>query len=229
MRYQSRCLVRIAICATLVVVQRCSVAQSTGAVGEENREASGGATTKPPAATQGFAVYTPMSQSERFHYYAKHIFSGEAVLRSAAGAGILQAINSPHEWGQGAEGYGRRFGNSYGQYIIRSTLMYGSSSAFHEDNRYFLSGESGFWPRLKYAVASTFLARREDGSRRVSYSRIGSVAATAFISREWQPPSANGPENAVSAMGTALGVEVGFNVAREFFPKVFHTAGPVRR
>jgi hypothetical protein len=32
----------------------------------------------------------------------------------------------------------------------------------------------------------------------------------------------------VSSMGTAFGVEVGFNVAREFFPKIFHTRDPVR-
>jgi hypothetical protein len=169
-----------------------------------------------------------MAQREKLHYYVRHMFSVESVVRSAAGAAILQGVDTPAEWGQGADGYGRRFANSYGQHVIRSTLMYGSSALLNEDNRYFRSGKSGFWPRLKYAVASSFLARHEDGSRGFSYSRVGSTVATSIISRAWQPASTRGPENAVSSMGTAFGVEVGFNVAREFFPKIFHTRDPVR-
>jgi hypothetical protein len=157
------------------------------------------------------------------------LFSAESVLRSAAGSAILQGTDTPHEWGQGAEGYGRRFASSYSQHIIRSTLMYGSSSILHEDNRYFRSGESGFWPRLKYAVASTIVARRDDGTRRLSFSRIGSYTAVAFISRAWQPPSTRGPENAGSALGVAFGVEAAFNVGREFFPKILHSRAPYPR
>jgi hypothetical protein len=212
------------ICATvLLLASRGSFAQSTDSIGRANRSAPPTATT--PAAP---AKYTPMTQRERLHYYVRHMFSIESVVRSAAGAGILQGVDTPTEWGQGADGYGRRFANSYGQHIIRSTLMYGSSAILHEDNRYFRSGKTGFWPRLKYAVASSFLARHEDGSRGVSYSRIGSTVATSIISRSWQPSSTSGPQNAVSSMGTAFGVEVGFNVAREFFPRIFHTRDPVR-
>jgi hypothetical protein len=91
-----------------------------------------------------------------------------------------------------------------------------------------ISGESGFLPRLKCALVGTVLARRDDGSRCFSFSRAGSVTATAAISRIWQPPSTSGPENAVSAFGVSLGVDAGFNVAREFFPRLFHTPGPLR-
>ena len=173
------------------------------------------------------AVYTPMTQGERTKYYLAHTFSAESVLRSATGAAILQGLNTPSEWGQGAEGYGLRFANSWGQHFIRSTFMFGASSVLHEDNRYFQSGKSGFWPRFKYAVASTFLAARDDGTRRLSFSRIGSYTATAFLSREWQPPSTRGPESAANALGVALGVEIGFNVAREFFPKILRSRNPV--
>jgi hypothetical protein len=169
-----------------------------------------------------------MTQDERFRYYVRHMLSPESVLRSAAGAGLNQALHTPTEWGQGAEGYGRRFGSSYGQHIIRSTITYGLSAVLHEDNRYFRSGLTGFGPRLKYAVESSFLARHEDGSRHFSISRMTGYVATAGISREWQPPSTNGPTNALSAFSIAVGVETGFNVAREFMPKVFHTRPPVQ-
>ena len=184
-----------------------------------------------PAASAGATANggAPLTQAERFHTFVTRLFSAESVLRSAAGSAILQGTDTPHEWGQGAEGYGRRFANSYAQHIIRSTLMYGSSSILHEDNRYFRSGESGFWPRLKYAVASTIVARRDDGTRHLSFSRICSYTTVAFISRAWQPPSTRGPENAGSALGVAFGVEAAFNVAREFLPRTFHSRAPYPR
>jgi hypothetical protein len=165
--------------------------------------------------------FKPMTQSEQFDHYVKSTFSVESLLRSAAGAGISQLNDTPHEWGQGALGYARRFGNSYAQQIMRQTIMYGASDLLHEDNRFVPSGKSGTGARLKYAVASTFLARKDDGTRRFSYSRIASTLSVAFISREWQPPSENKPRDAGVSFGTQLGSEVGFNVAREFLPKIF--------
>ena len=185
----------------------------------------------PPALPAGTAAnYTaPLTPAERFHSFVAHLFSAESVLRSAAGAAILQGTDTPHEWGQAGEGYGRRFASSYSQHIIRATLMYGSSSLLHEDNRYFRSGESGFWTRFKYAVASTIVARRDDGTRRLSYSRISSYVAVAFIARAWQPPSTRGPENAGSALGVALGSEAAFNVGREFLPKILRSRPPYQK
>jgi hypothetical protein len=56
----------------------------------------------------------------------------------------------------------------------------------------------------------------------LGYSRPGAVVATSFISREWQPYSTNGAQNAEASIGDALGSEVGFNVFREFLPDLLH-------
>ena len=167
--------------------------------------------------------YTPMTQAGQFHHFVSSTFGIESTLRAAGGAAILQATNTPAEWGQGAEGYGKRLADDYAQHIVRQTLLYGSSDLLGEDTRYFLSGRAGFRPRLQYAVESTFLARTHDGHRRFSYSRIGAVVATAFISREWQPQSTRGAEHAGLSIVTVFSTEVGFNVAREFLPRLFHT------
>jgi hypothetical protein len=176
-----------------------------------------------PAATPAQQQFKPMTQGERFHHFVASTFNVESVIRAAAGAAILQATNTPSEWGQGGEGYARRFANDYGQHILRQTIIYGAADLLHEDNRYFPSGQTGAMPRLKYAVESTFLARKDDGTRRLSYSRIGGVIAVAFISREWQPRSTRGAEHAGASAGTVLASEAGFNIAREFLPKVFHS------
>jgi hypothetical protein len=167
-------------------------------------------------------VYIPMTQSERARHYVKGMFGIEAFARSAVGAGLRQWTNTPPEWGQGADGYARRFAHSFGENMVRQTITYGVADALDEDNRYFRSERTGFGPRTMYAVESTFLARRPDGARRVSYSRIIGLVATAFISRTWQPPSLRGPGHAVGSLGTAVGSEVGFNIAREFLPSLLH-------
>src|SRR5579864_2306940 len=85
--------------------------------------------------------FSPMTRSERFRNYMANVFGYEAILRSAAGAGIRQASGTPKEWGGGAEAYGERVGSGYAQHFIDRTLQYGISSALHEDNRYFVSGQ----------------------------------------------------------------------------------------
>jgi len=202
----------------------CTTAQTTSTSGAANRE------TPEPLAAPGradYKVYVPITEKERLHYYFSHLFSPEAFLRSAAGAGINQAMNTPSEWGQGAAGYGRRFASSFGAYMVQATVMYGTSAALHEDNRYFQSGESGAGARLKYAILSTFMARHDDGSRHFSWSRIISYGAAAGISRAWQPPSNRGAINVVDAFAISVGAEAGFNVAREFLPGIFHSRAPV--
>lgn len=202
------------LCACVVLIaQQSSMAQSpSSAQGAQSQVAT-------TAARQ--STFTPMTQAERWRYYVKTTFSVEGVLFSSVGAGISQWENTPSEWGRGGEGYAKRLGNSYAQRVMQGTMMYGASSVLHEDNRYVPSMESAFGPRLRYAIASSFLARTDDGTRRVSFSRLGSYLATAFISRAWQPPSTNGAQNAAASFGTAIGTTIGFNVAREFLPKVF--------
>jgi hypothetical protein len=98
-------------------------------------------------------------------------------------------------------------------------MVFAASSALHEDNRYIRSGEGDLRPRIDYAIESTFLARRDNGSRRLSFSKIGAFAGAALISRLWQPRSTRSPRNAAVNFGTTIGVAAAFNVVREFWPR----------
>jgi len=162
--------------------------------------------------------FTPMTRYERLGNYVSGLASYESILTAAAVGGISQATNTPKEWGGGAEAYGERVGNVFAQHVIRDTLEYGASAVLHEDNRYFVSGETGFLRRTKYAVMSTFLARHDNGNRFISFSRIGGSAGAAFISREWQPRSTTSAGDGAVAFGLNMGAQVGFNVFREFWP-----------
>jgi hypothetical protein len=171
-----------------------------------------GATNPPPR------EFAPMTRSERLAYYASHLVDPESVLRAAVSAGIKQASNNPKEWGGGAEPYGYRVGSAFAQHVIQRTLMDGSAWALHEDNRYFVSGQTGFFRRVKYAVRGTLMARHDDGHQSLSFSRIGGTAGAAFISRIWLPRSETTAGDGAVSFGLNMGSEIGFNVFREFFP-----------
>jgi hypothetical protein len=162
--------------------------------------------------------FAPMTGRERLHNYLVGLASYQPILEAAASAGINQAKDTPKEWAGGADGYGKRFGSAYAENVIHRTLQYGMSAALHEDNRYFVSGETGFFRRTKYAVKSTFLARHDNGNQSFSYSRIGSAAGSAFISRAWQPRSTTSVEDGAVSFGITMAVDTGFNVMREFWP-----------
>src|SRR5439155_11298565 len=162
--------------------------------------------------------FAPLTRSERLGNYLSGLASYESVIRSAASGGIAQVKNTPKEWRGGAEGYGERVGNAFAQHVIYRTLQYGTSAALHEDNRYFVSGQTGFFRRTKYAIKSALLARHDNGNQYFSFSRVGGAAGAAFISRAWQPPSTTSAGDGAVSFGITMGSDIGFNVFREFWP-----------
>jgi len=168
--------------------------------------------------TSAPSSYAPPTADERTQLYFSTMFGPLSWFRGAAAAGWGQLRNRPEEWGQGARGFGLRYGSAWAQMATRATITAGAAALLHEDNRYFVSEETTKRARLKYALASTFLARSDDGSRHFSYSRIGGMAAASVISREWQPHSTSSMRSAGLNFAVSLGTAAGFNVAREFLP-----------
>ncbi len=166
--------------------------------------------------------YTPPTAHQRLTRYLKDTVDPVAFVRSAASAGFGQWRDRPKEWGEGWEAFGKRYLSSYAQHVTFTTLMYGSGSLFHEDNRYYPSEETQFSRRLRYALESSVMARHRDGTRHVSVSLIGSVIAAAAISRSWQPHSSRTVRGATANIGVTMGVAAGFDVLREFLPGLLH-------
>lgn len=162
--------------------------------------------------------FVPMTGRERLAHYAYSLVGPQALVYSAAQAGVTQLHDTPREWGLGPEGYGSRYDSGYAQHVIGATAANAIAFGLHQDDRYFKSGKTGFG-RLTYAITSAFLARQDDGSRVISFSAIGGAAAGAFIARAWQPRSTTSMASGAQSFGVAIGIRAGVNVAREFLPR----------
>src|SRR5689334_20203767 len=61
----------------------------------------------------------PISARERFKNYVINTVGPLPIVGSSAAAGLQQWRDSPHEWGQGGEGFGTRFGSNMGYLGVR--------------------------------------------------------------------------------------------------------------
>jgi len=172
------------------------------------------------AGTRKASSFRPMTKRERVHLYVKTMTNPFGYAKAAFSAGIDQWNDKPSEWEQGASGYGKRYANILGQYSIQRTVTFGLATALHEDNRYFNSGKKELWPRTWYALTSGILARHDDGSRHVSVSQLGGVAAGAFLARFWLPPSQHSAGDGAVSFGITMASNIGFSVVKEFLPDV---------
>ena len=81
--------------------------------------------------------FKPLTARERSKVYAKDLLSPFHFFLAGVSAGITQLQDSPKAWGLGAQGYGIRFANYYGNALIGSVLQMTGEDILHEDNLYY--------------------------------------------------------------------------------------------
>jgi hypothetical protein len=181
-------------------------------------------TTEPnaPSATQDVSLSTAeghiLTLGDRVRIYRNSIISPETVLGPAFGAAIGQWEDTPSEWREGGEGYGRRFASGLGRHVISQSIEFGFAAVDGEDPRYFRSQDRRFWARTRHAVGSTVVSPTATGRRIPAFSRFAGTYGAAFIANTWYPDSkANAPQ-ALQRGSTALASSVAFHLLREFAP-----------
>jgi CheY-like chemotaxis protein len=148
------------------------------------------------------------------------------LFSSALGAGIDQWRNAPPEWGQGSEGYARRFASAEGFTAAHNAIGLGFDLAFHLDPRYRRLSQAGFMPRLRNAVSQTFIANKDDGGKMINVSEIAGNFGAGFIANSWQPAGYNRAGDGLTRGAFGLAYHTLKNVAREFLPDLLH---PLKR
>lgn len=160
--------------------------------------------------------YVFPTAKHRFNRYVKNTVGPFSLLRSAASAGLQQWKNSPEEWGQGMEGYGKRFASSVGSNAIRQTVTYGLSEAFKLDTGFEKSKHTKFWPRLKDALVQNVTSRTRSGKRVLSAPiLVGTYAGTIIPTETWYPERYSYKDGLRGGSYTLL-FGFGVNVVREF-------------
>lgn len=161
-----------------------------------------------------FVVYspspTPLSKGQKFHLAWRSTIDPFSFVGNGIAAGIQQANNTFPGYGQGAEGYAKRYGASFAGGAI-GTFLGGAilPSLFRQDPRYYFQGTGTNKARAKHAMASVFVTHGDNGKRQFNYSNILGNFASAGLSNLYYPASdRNGAGLTLSnaAIGTGFGM-----------------------
>ena len=132
----------------------------------------------------------PLSPAQKFQLFFKSQTDPWPFGLAAVVAGINQATNSPSEYGQGVEGYAKRFGATYTDAFIGN--LFGNAiltTWWHEDPRYFQKGTGSATSRVLWAATSTVWCRRDNGTWGPNYANLAGNLIGAAIANVYYPES----------------------------------------
>jgi hypothetical protein len=169
---------------------------------------------------------TPLTVSQKAGLFVKNSVAPSAWLASAFGAGIAQATNSPSGYGQGAEGYGKRFGALMAEHA--TTEFAGTfviPSIARQDPRYFVHGQGTFGQRLGHALSRVVVAPNDNGGYGFNWGGVLGPLAGEAVANAYLPVREQTGARTAQRYAGDLGIKAGTNVLREFWPDIFKHLG----
>jgi hypothetical protein len=169
----------------------------------------------------------PLNSKQKFKLAWKSTIDPVTILIVGGVAGVEQAQNHFRGYGQGVEGYGKRFGAGYAD-TVTSTFIGGAilPSLLKQDPRYFYKGTGSNGSRILYAIANSLICKGDNRRWQPNYSNIlGNLAAGGISNLYYPAEDRNGAgltfENAAIGIGaTAIANLFQEFVVRKFTPKL---------
>ena len=132
----------------------------------------------------------PLSPGQKYQLFFKSATDPWPFLLASVLAGIGQAENSLPEYGQGVQGYGKRFGAEYGDYFIGNFLGNAVlASLWHEDPRYYQKGHGSYPRRALWAATGTVWCKRDNGTWGPNYANVVGNLSGAAVANVYYPES----------------------------------------
>ena len=164
----------------------------------------------------------PLSSKQKFQLAVDETIAPSRFFTSAFTAGISQARNSLPDYGQGWEGYGKRYGSSMASNA--TSHFFGTGllpSLTHEDPRYFVKIFGSPKNRILYAMSRVLITRTDEGYSTFNWSNVLGGLMAESLAVSYLPDS----ERTAGKTFTRFGVRMGFsaldNVVKEYWPTIF--------
>lgn len=167
------------------------------------------------------AQIPPLTAGQKFKVVARSSFDPVEYPYVGFLAAISQAQNSEPGYGQGAAGYGKRYGAAFADNTIEN-FMTGAvlPSLLRQDPRYYQLGKGGFWHRAGYSISRIFITRSDSGHNQFNISEIAGAAIAAGISNAYHPAGDRTVTNTMSVWWTQIGWDTVATVVKEFWPDI---------
>ena len=160
----------------------------------------------------------PLTSKQKFKLAWKSTLDPVTFILTGAVSGIQQADNVFRGYGQGAQGYGKRFGADYAD-TVASTFI-GSAilpSLLKQDPRYFYKADGSVRARILYALSMAVVCKGDNGRWQANYSSLlGSLAAGGISNLYYPPKDRNGPGLTFEDSAIEIGTTAIANLLQEF-------------
>jgi carboxypeptidase family protein len=163
----------------------------------------------------------PLDAKQKFQLAFKTMIDPFTFVVVAGTAGVEQAQNHFAEYGQGAQGYAKRFAANYGD-ATTGTLIGAAilPAILKQDPRYFYKGTGSMPARALYAIANSVICKGDNGRWQPNYSNVlGSLAAGGISNLYYPKQDRNGAALTVENAGIGIGATAISNLFQEFIVK----------
>jgi hypothetical protein len=167
------------------------------------------------------AVLCALTLRDKFLLTVRETSDPVTFLGIAYNAGISQAERNDPSYGQGAAGYGKRFGAGLAGAASSQffkDLLY--PTIFSQDPRYYRRGHGSATMRFLHAVKHSVVAYREDSTQVFNFTEWLGTTSAVVLSNTYHPDNKRGVGPAATRVGYSVGGDIGFDVLREFWPEI---------
>lgn len=173
----------------------------------------------------------PLTAQQKYSLAWKTGLDPLAMVAAGGFAAMQQAGNAMSGYGQGAQGYAKRFGANYADILV-GTFLGGAlyPSLFRQDPRYFYKGTGTVRSRTVYALANAIVCKGDNGRWQLDYSGIlGSLTAGGLSNLYYPASDRNSTDLLFENTGLSIAGSAITNLLQEFFvakltPRIPHYA-----
>jgi hypothetical protein len=160
----------------------------------------------------------PLSSKQKFKLAMRSTVDPVTFFLTGAIAGAQQADNVFRGYGQGAQGYGKRYGADYANAVTSSFI--GNAilpSLLKQDPRYFYKGSGSVRARILYAIANSVICKGDNGRWQPNYSDIlGRLAAGGISNLYYPAQDRSGAGLTFENAAIGIGANAAANLLQEF-------------
>ena len=158
---------------------------------------------------------------DKFKLAANNSIAVSTIGASLAGAAYGQAVDSPEGYGQGGEGYAKRFGANMAR--AASDNMFGTfliASVMHEDPRFFVMKGLSFRQSVKYAAVRVVKTRSDDGQTVINFAGVLGPLAGEALANTYYPEGNRGVGDTFIRYSADLGWRFAGHLVKQYWPDI---------
>jgi hypothetical protein len=177
--------------------------------------------------TSNVSDAAPLSGGQKFRLALRSTIDPFTFVTAGIDAGLSQRENAFAGYGQGGQGYAKRYAASFTD-SFSGTMFSGAlfPVLLHADPRYFRKGTGSFLSRVGYSLSTTVKAKDDRGRWVPNYSNIFGNLAAGGLANAYYPASDRGAALTFERAASVIAWGAIGSTFIEFWPdissKVFH-------